>query len=147
MGMHIQGIDGQIVCRQVETLEYFFKRQISEPRLVREASRKMLNRKGPTHLPSRKMTVSCIGRSDEQGVLHVFEDFSFPGQTDLGRVLHLTLDEAQQVLLVHARRMVNMGVDLTDIVEVSGGVQVDQQVGLDQEFPEGIFLPMRNRLS
>jgi hypothetical protein len=135
MGMHIQGIDGQIVCRQVETLEYFFKRQISEPRLVREASRKMLIRKGPTHLPSRKMTVSCIGRSDEQGVLHVFE------------VLHLTLDEAQQVLLVHARRMVNMGVDLTDIVEVSGGVQVDQQVGLDQEFPEGIFLPMRNRLS
>jgi hypothetical protein len=69
------------------------------------------------------------------------------GQTDLGRVLHLTLDEAQQVLLVHARRMVNMGVDLTDIVEVSGGVQVDQPVGLDQEFPEGIYLPMRNRLS
>ena len=67
--------------------------------------------------------MSCIGRSVEQGVLHILRDFSFPGQTDLGRVLHLTLDEAQQVLLVHARRMVNMGVDFTDIVEVSGGVQ------------------------
>lgn len=93
------------------------------------------------------MTVSCIRRSDEQDVLLVLEDFSFPGQTDLGRVLHLTLDEAQQVLLVHARRMVNMGVDLTDIVEVSDEAQVDQPVGLDQEFPGGGYLPMRNRLS
>jgi hypothetical protein len=35
MGMHIQSIDGQIVRRQVETLEYFFKRQVSKARVVR----------------------------------------------------------------------------------------------------------------
>jgi hypothetical protein len=35
------------------------------------------------------------------------------------RLLHLRLDEAQQMLLIHTCRVVNMGVDFSDIVEVS----------------------------
>lgn len=39
--------------------------------------------------------------------------------TDIGRLLQLGLDESQQVLLVHARRVVDMGIDFPDIVEVT----------------------------
>lgn len=34
-------------------------------------------------------------------------------------LLELRLDESQQVLLVHTRRVMNMGIDLSDIVEIT----------------------------
>ena len=34
-------------------------------------------------------------------------------------LLHLTLDESQQMLLVHTRRVVNVSIDLSDVVEIS----------------------------
>ena len=45
---------------------------------------------------------------------------SVPEQHNLVRaLLHLALDEAQQVLLVHAGRVMNVSVNLTDVIEIS----------------------------
>lgn len=72
--MHIQGIDTQVIRREVDTGKHLGKRQM----------------------------------------LAVTE------QDDLVRVLfHPALDEAQQVLLVHGRRVVHVGVYFPDVVKVS----------------------------
>ena len=37
----------------------------------------------------------------------------------VGAFLHLTLDESQQMLLIHTRRVVNVSIYLSDVIEVS----------------------------
>jgi hypothetical protein len=39
--------------------------------------------------------------------------------TYIGVLLQLVFDESKQVLLVHTGRVVNMGIDLSDIVEIT----------------------------
>jgi hypothetical protein len=40
-------------------------------------------------------------------------------RTDVGRALHFGFDEAQEVLLVHAARVMDVRVDLADIVKIA----------------------------
>jgi hypothetical protein len=72
--MHIEGINAQIISRQVDALKNFSQRQVSA----------------------------------------VSEEDHF-----IRALLHLALDEAQKMLLIHTRGVVDMGVDLSNVVEVS----------------------------
>jgi hypothetical protein len=64
-----------------------------------------------------------------------------PG-TDLGSLLHFTLDEPQQVLLVHTGRVVDVGVDFSDVVKVPITGGQDKIKDADER-----DIPMRNSLS
>lgn len=48
--------------------------------------------------------------------------FSALRYTDFRGVLHLALDETQQVLLIHACGMVNVGIDLSDVIKITESI-------------------------
>lgn len=93
MGVHIQGINGQIIRRQVETLEHFLQGQLVS---VSE---------NDDFLEGESLR--------EHGIPLVRRD-----KTDLRGLLHFTLDESQQMLLIHAGRVVDVGVDFSNVVKV-----------------------------
>lgn len=39
-------------------------------------------------------------------------------EADIGALLHLMLDKTQKMLLVHASRMMNVSINLSDIIEI-----------------------------
>lgn len=115
MGVHVQRINRQIIRRQVQTLEHLFERQLVP---VSE---------NDDFLYSTR--VSYVSRAAASG-------------TDLGSLLHFTLDEPQQVLLVHTSRVVDVGIDFSDVVKVpiTGGQDKIKDAGERD-------IPMRNSLS
>lgn len=40
-------------------------------------------------------------------------------ETNIRTLLHFTLDKSQKMLLIHASRMMNVGIDFSDIIEIS----------------------------
>jgi hypothetical protein len=65
--------------------------------------------------PSRYMTTSCVrisatGRSQLEKTVYLWATF------------HFRLDEPKKMLLVHATRMMNMGVNLSHVVKISAVV-------------------------
>jgi hypothetical protein len=63
--------------------------------------------------------------------------------TDLGSLLHFTLDEPQQMLLVHTGRVVNVSVHFSNVVEVPVIRVISASDGTWAEQ----YVPMRNSLT
>ena len=92
MCVHVQGVNRQIVSRQIERLEDFFQCKVfaisvNDDFLLPSAPWSLLNH----------YTTAYIWR-----------------------FLELRLDESQKMLLVHAGRVVDVRVDFSDVVEVTG---------------------------
>lgn len=91
MSVHVECVDGEIVSSELQRFEDLRQGQL---------------------LPI----------TEDNNVLKLCVQYVFDGfivNTYVGIALHLVFDETKQVLLVHAARVVDVRVDLTNVVEIS----------------------------
>jgi hypothetical protein len=96
MRVHIERVNGQVVSSEIERFKDFRQCEVFAVSVNDDL------------LLSCQLCGHCLVKSGER--------------THVGRLFQLGLDESQQMLLVHACRVVDVRIDLSDVVKVTASV-------------------------
>ena len=113
--MHIQCIDGQVVRREVQRLKHLFQREL--------------------------FTVTEDDNVLERYTLIESKD-DIPERAHVRVVPYFVFDESKQVFLVHAARVVNVRVDLSQVIKVADEDGINTRSSVQSR----LHSPMRDSL-